>query len=95
MQAVCNCNSPTHFQAQVISAMHNGNDVRICSSSSRERHLSYLIPAIQAIHDSNSYAHNTECSYPALLIIAPSRHCCAQLQDLTKELISGVFIFII
>ena len=95
MQAVCSCSSPTHLQAQVISAMHSGNDIRIFSSSSRERRLSYLVPAIQTVHDSNTYTHNTECSYPSLLIIAPSRHCCAQLQDLTKELISGVFIFIL
>lgn len=92
VQAVCCCSSPTHMQAQVISAIHSGSDVMVCSSSCRERQLSYLIPAVQAVHDDNSVSSHdlNESSQPSMLIIAPSRHCCVELQELTKQLITGL-----
>ena len=91
VQALCCSDSPSPLQAQVISAIHIGNDVKMCSSSWRERTLAYLIPAVKVIHDNNSYSQedDTDCSYPSMLIIAPSRHCCIQIEELTKQLIGG------
>ena len=90
VQPLCCSNSPSPLQAQVISAIHSGNDVKVCSSSSKERALSYLIPVVKANHDNNSYSQDDiECSYPSMLMITPSRHCCVQLQELAKLLITG------
>lgn len=94
MQALCCSNSPSHLQAQVISALHSGSDVKVYTSSSKERSLSYLIPTVKALHHSDSsHCHDDiECSYPSILIIAPSRHYCIQLEELTKQLITGMLL---
>ena len=84
------------MQAQVISAVHSGSDVMVRGSSCRERQLSYLIPAVQAVHDDNSVSSHdlNESSQPSMLIIAPSRHCCVELQELTKQLITGLLFLL-
>jgi len=95
VQALCCSDSPSPLQAQVMSATYSGKDVKICSNSGRDRTLSYLIPAVKAVHDNNSgyLLDNVQSSHPSMLILAPSRHCCVQLQELTKLLIAGNVLY--
>ena len=94
VQTLCCSDSPSPLQAQVISATYSGKDVKVCSNSCRERTLSYLIPAVKTVHDNNtSYLPvDVHSSHPSMLILAPSRHCCVQLEELTKLLIAGTVL---